>query len=64
MIREIFKDAESVRSGQSHTLPVNHRFSHLIQILVECQAVLWECRAATMGRQAFGTHMVYRETFL
>ena len=24
----------------------------------------WECRAATMGRQAFGTHMVYRESFL
>ena len=45
------------------TLPVNQCFSH-IQILVECSAVLWECRAATMGRQAFGTHMVYRETFL
>ena len=23
-----------------------------------------ECRAAEKGRQAFGTHMVYRETFL
>ena len=23
-----------------------------------------ECRAAQMGRQVFGTHMVYRETFL
>ena len=28
------------------------------------EAVLWECRAVTMGRQTFGTHMVYRETFL
>ena len=45
------------------TLPVNQCFSHLIQILVECEAVLWECRAATMGRQVFGTRMVYRETF-
>ena len=35
----------------------------LIQILVECEAVLWECRAATMGRQVFGTRMVFRETF-
>ena len=46
------------------TLPVNQCFSHLIQILAECQAVLCECQAATMGRQVFGTHMVYRETFL
>ena len=46
------------------TLPVNLRFSHLIEILAECWAVLWECRAATIGRQVFGTRMVYRETFL
>ena len=46
------------------TLPVNQCLSHLIQILVECSAVLWECRAAKMGRQAFGAHMVFRETFL
>ena len=45
------------------TWPVNQCFSHLIQILAECKAVLWECRAATMGRQVFGTRMVYRETF-
>ena len=31
------------------TLPVNQCFSHLFQILVECKAVLWECRAATTG---------------
>ena len=46
------------------TLPVNLCLSHLIQFLVECYAILLECRAAKMGRQAFGRHMVYRETFL
>ena len=45
------------------TFPVNQCFSHLIQTLVECKAVLWECRAATKGRQVFGTRMVRRETF-
>ena len=30
---------------------------------MECEAVLWECRAAEEGRQAFGTHTVYWETF-
>ena len=45
------------------TLPVDMCLSHLIQFLTECQAVLQECRAATIGRRAFGTHMVYRETF-
>ena len=28
------------------------------------EAVLWECQAATKGRQAFGTRMVYLETVL
>ena len=46
------------------TLPVNWRYFHLIVILGDCQAVLWEWRAAKMGRQVFGTHMVFRETFL
>ena len=46
------------------TLPVNQCHAHLIQFLVECKAVIWECRAAEIGRQAFGTRMVYRETFL
>ena len=45
------------------TLPVNLCLSHLIQFLVECYSVLWECRAATMGRQAFGTRMVFRKLF-
>ena len=44
--------------------PVNQCCSHLIQFLVECKAVLWECQAAAIGRQTFGTCMVYRETFL
>ena len=58
-----FQDAESVRSGQSHVTS-QPCFSHLSEILAERKAVLWECRAATMGRQRFGTRMVYRETFL
>ena len=45
------------------TWPANQSSCHLIQTLVECLAVLWEYRAAEKGRQAFGTHMVYRETF-
>ena len=62
MIQEIFKMLNQY-AADNPTLPVDQCFSHLIQILVECQAVLWERQAATMGRQAFGTHMVYRETF-
>ena len=45
-------------------LPVNLCLSHLIQILAECLAVLQQCRGATLGRQVFGTRMVYLETFL
>ena len=46
------------------TLPVDLCHSHLIQFLVECEAVLQECRAAKMGRQAPGTHMENRESFI
>ena len=35
------------------TLPVDQCHSHLIHFLKECYAVLWECRAAEKGRQAF-----------
>ena len=35
-----FKDAESVRSGPSHVTSQPAFFSHLIQFLVECKAVL------------------------
>ena len=45
------------------SLPVNLCLSHLMQFLVECKAVQKECRAKEKGRQAFGTRMVYRETF-
>ena len=46
------------------TLSVDQCHSHFIQFLKECQDILLECRAAEKGRQAFVTHMVYRETFL
>ena len=47
------------------TLPVNRCFSHLIQILEECQAVLWECQAAKMGRQVFrDTHGISGNVFV
>ena len=45
------------------TLPVDQCHSHHTQYLKECKAVLLECRAAEKGRQAFVTHMFYRETF-
>ena len=62
MIQEIFKMLNQY-AVDIPTLPVNLCLSHLIQFLEECEAVLWECRAAEKGRQEFGTHMVYRETF-
>ena len=43
------------------TLPVDQCHSHLIRYLEGCCDILSYRRAA--GRQAFGTHMVYRETF-
>ena len=63
MIREILKMLNQY-SVDNPTLLVNLRFSHLFKILAECEAVLEECRAATMRWQVFGTRMVYRETFL
>ena len=52
-----FQDAESVRSGHYHVTSQPVSFP-------PHPAVIQECRAAKNGRQAFGTHMVYRETFL
>ena len=46
------------------TSPVNQCHSHLIRYLEECCDSLSYRRAAEKGRQAFGTRMVYRETFL
>ena len=60
--REIFKMLNQYAVDMP-TLPVNQCLSHLIQFLVECKPVLWECRAAKMGRQAFGTNMENQETF-
>ena len=45
------------------TLPVDQCHSHLIRYLEGCCDILSYRRAAEKGRQAFGTHMVYRETF-
>ena len=63
MIREILKMLNQYAVDYP-TFPVYLRYSHLFPILVDCWAVLWECRAATISRQTFGTRMVYRETFL
>ena len=63
MILRIFKMLNQY-AVDNPTLPVNQCFSHLIQILMECYAGLWECRAATISRQIFGIRRVYRETFL
>ena len=46
------------------TLTVDQCLSYLVQFLEECCDSLSYRRAAEKGRQAFGTHMVYRETFL
>ena len=53
----VFENMLNQYALDNSPLPLNHCFSHRIQILVEC-------RAAEKGRQVFGTHMVYRETFL
>ena len=45
------------------TLPVDQYHSHLTRYLKGCWGILSHRRAAKKGRQAFGTHMVYRETF-
>ena len=58
-----FRDAESVRSGLSHVTSQPVSFPPHPDPGGECFAVLLECRAVKMGRQAFGTRMVYRERF-
>ena len=56
-----FQDAESVRSGNSHVTsrPVSFPPHPIPEGMLR-----HSFRAAKKGRQAFGTHMVYRETFL
>ena len=59
-----FQDAESVRSGHSHVTSQPVFFPpHPVPggMLSRC---FGECRAAKRDRQALGTRMVYRETFL
>ena len=62
MIREMFKMLNQYAVDVS-TLPVNLCFSHLIQFRWNAKPFC-RSRAAKKGRQAFGTHMEYRETFL
>ena len=57
------KDAESVRNGQSH-VAIQPMFFPPFRDPGGMLAALWECRAAKMDRQTFGTHMAYREKFL
>ena len=49
MIREIFQDAESARSGHSH-VAVNQRFSHLFKILANAKPF-----SGSQAAPAFGT---------
>ena len=59
-----FKDAEPVRSGLSHVTSQPVSFPPLIVILAECKAVLWECRAATIGPPDFwDTHRISGNVF-
>ena len=58
-----FKDAESVCSGLS-PVPSQPAFFTPFRDPGGMPSRLWECQAATIGRQIFGTRMVYRETFL
>ena len=58
-----FQDADQF-AVEIHTLPVDWCHSHLIRYLEGCCDILSYRHAAEEGRQAFGTHMLYRETFL
>ena len=59
-----FQDAESVRSGQSHVTsqPVSFPPHPILGGMLSRSLGMPSRREG--GRQAFGTHMVYRETFL
>ena len=63
MTREIFKMLNQ-HAVEIPTLPVDQCHSHLIRYLKGCWGILSLRRAPEKGRQAFGTHMVYRETSL
>ena len=55
MIREFLKMLHQY-AVDNPTLAVNLRLSHFFDILAECFAALWECRAATKGRQVYMGH--------
>ena len=57
-----FQDAESVRSRNSHVTNQPMLFPNIL-FLKGCWGLHSYRRAAKKGRHAFGTHMVYRETF-
>ena len=58
-----FQDAESIRSGNSHVTsrPVSFPPHPIPEGMLSRSIGM---PAQEKGRQAFGTHMVYRETFL
>ena len=58
-----FQDSESVRSGNSHVTSQPEVFPKL-HLLKDCWGLHSYRRDAQMGRQIFGMHPVYQETFL
>ena len=59
-----FQDAESVRSGNSHVTNRPMSFPRTSDSGRDVEAFFRIAAPQKKGRQAFGTHMVYRETFL
>ena len=59
-----FQDAESVRSGQSHVTSQPVFFPPHPDVGGMLSRSAGNAEPQRMGRQAFGTHMVSRETFL
>ena len=60
-----FQDAESIRSGNSHVTSRPVSFPpHPIPEGMLRHSFVTPSRREGRGRQAFGTHMVHRETFL
>ena len=59
-----FKDAESVRSGQSHVTSQAAFFPTVTRSWRNAKPFPGNAEPQRWGRQVFGTHMVYREKFL
>ena len=60
----VFQDAESVRSGQSHVTSQPVFFPTFSRSWRNAKPFSGNAEPQKMGRQAFGTRMVCRETFL